>query len=104
LSFERIKEELREGKPGAIALKDGYANSWNTIKDANLATLAITFILFNPFNWGFLNTSGPIRGFAVTLALGIVISLFTGVYYSRWLMQLFWKAPTTKSHKSEAKL
>src|SRR5690606_21930472 len=77
LSFERIKEELREGKPGAIALKEGYANSWNTIKDANLATLAITFILFNPFNWGFLNTSGPIRGFAVTLALGIVISLFT---------------------------
>jgi len=104
LSFERIKEELREGKPGAIALKDGYANSWNTIKDANLATLAITFILFNPFNWGFLNTSGPIRGFAVTLALGIVISLFTGVYYSRWLMQLFWKAPAAKSHKSEAKL
>lgn len=104
LSFERIKEELREGKPGAIALKEGYANSWNTIKDANLATIAITFILFNPFNWGFLNTSGPIRGFAVTLALGIVISLFTGVYYSRWLMQLFWKAPAAKSNKLEAKL
>lgn len=104
LSFERIKEELRAGKSGAVALREGYASSWNTIKDANLATLAIAFILFNPFNWGFLNSSGPIRGFAVTLALGIVISLFTGVYYSRWLMKLFWKAPQQKLPEGEKAL
>lgn len=90
LSFERIKEELRSGKTVAQAKKLGYQRSWDSIKDANLATLAISFILFNPLNWSFLSTSGPIRGFAVTLSLGIFISLFTGVYYSQLLVQIFW--------------
>lgn len=90
LTFERIKEELRAGKSHQQAVKLGFGRAWSSIKDANLATLAITFILFNPLNWSFLNSSGPVRGFAVTLALGIFISLFTGVVYSRLLLQLFW--------------
>jgi len=90
LTFERIKEELRAGKPQKEAVRLGFGRAWSSIKDANLATLAITFILFNPLGWNFLNTSGPVRGFAVTLALGIFISLFTGVFYSRLLLQLFW--------------
>ncbi len=91
LSFERIKDELRHGQNKSIALKRGYEQSWTAIKDANLATLAICFILFNPLNWGWLNTSGPIRGFALTLAVGVILSLFTGVFYSRLLLQLFWQ-------------
>lgn len=93
LTFERIKEELRAGKAWKDALHLGFGRSWDSIKDANLATLSICFILFNPLEWGFLHTSGPIRGFALTLALGIVISLLTGVFFSRLLMKLFLTPP-----------
>lgn len=90
LTLERMKEERRKGASWERALKLGFGRSWDSIKDANLATLAVCAVLFNPFDWGFLNTSGPVRGFAVTLALGIFISLLTGVLYSRTLLQLFW--------------
>lgn len=93
LTFERIKEETRAGKPWNVALKRGFGRSWESIKGANIATLAICTILFNPLDWGWLHTSGPVRGFALTLALGIVISLFTGVFFSRILMQLFIAPP-----------
>ncbi len=99
LTFARIREELRAGKSWNLALKNGFGRSWEAIKGANLATLAICFILFNPFNWGALHTSGPVRGFAFTLALGLVISLFTGVFYSRLLIQLFLAPP--KDHAKE---
>jgi preprotein translocase subunit SecD len=96
LTFERIKEETRAGKPWSVALKRGFGRSWESIKGANMATLAICAILFNPLDWGWLHTSGPVRGFALTLALGIVISLFTGVFFSRILMQLFIAPPKTQ--------
>ena len=96
LTFERIKEESRAGKPWKTALQLGFGRSWESIKSANLATLTICTILFNPLEWGFLNTSGPIRGFAVTLALGIAVSLFTGVFFSRLLIQLFLAEPKKK--------
>jgi len=48
-------------------------------------------VLFNPLNWSFLNTSGMVRGFALTLALGIGISLFTGIIVSRTLIRLFYQ-------------
>lgn len=97
LTFSRIREELRAGKSWNLALKNGFGRSWEAIKGANLATLAICFILFNPFNWGWLHTSGPVRGFALTLALGLGISLFTGVVYSRLLLQLFLAPPKTEN-------
>lgn len=90
LIFERIKEELRMGKPLSLALENGFGRSWDSIRDANFATLMTTFILFNPFEWGFLPTSGPVRGFALTLALGIFISLFTGVFVTRNLVRVFY--------------
>ncbi|MCD8485161.1 protein translocase subunit SecD [Candidatus Woesebacteria bacterium] len=93
LTFERMKEELRANKPWNRVIKDGFGRSWDSIKDANLATLSICFILFNPFEWGFLHTSGPVRGFALTLALGIGVGLFTGVFFSRILLQLFLAPP-----------
>ncbi len=91
LIFERIKEEVRAKKPLSIALENGFGRSWSSIKDANTATLLTAFILFNPFGWGFLPISGPVRGFALTLALGIFISLFTGVFITRNLVRVFYR-------------
>ncbi len=90
LIFERIKEEVRSGKPHEVALELGFGRAWDSIRDANVCTLITAFILFNPFNWGFLNTSGMIRGFALTLGLGIGISLFTGVVVTRNLVRVFY--------------
>lgn len=91
LIFERMKEEMRMGRPRQTAMELGFGRAWDSIKDANVATLITTFILFNPLNWSFLNTSGMVRGFALTLSLGIVISLFTGVVVSRTLIRVFYR-------------
>jgi len=91
LIFERMKEELRSGKPLGIAMELGFGRAWNSIKDANVATLIATFVLFNPFNWQFLNSSGLVRGFALTLFLGILISLFSGIFVTRTLLRSFLK-------------
>lgn len=91
LIFERIKEELRKGKPTAIATELGFGRAWDSIKDANLVTIVTALILINPFNLSFLNASGLVRGFGVTLLIGVVISLFTGVVVTRTLVRLFAK-------------
>ena len=91
LIFERYREEIRAGRPSAIALELGFGRAWNSIKDANLATIITGLILFNPLEWSFLNTSGSVRGFALTLVLGILISLFTGIVVTRTLLRLFYK-------------
>jgi len=91
LVFERMKEELRMGKPFSAAMELGFGRAWDSIKDANICTLITCFILFNPFNWGFLNASGMIRGFALTLGLGIGVSLFTGIIVTRILLRLFYR-------------
>ncbi|OGM15993.1 protein-export membrane protein SecD [Candidatus Woesebacteria bacterium RBG_19FT_COMBO_42_9] len=88
LIFERFKEE-RGKRPLADALEVSFGRAWDSIRDANIATLVTTFILANPFDWSFLHTSGPVRGFAITLALGIGISLFTGIVVSRNLLRVF---------------
>lgn len=90
LTFERMKEEIRKGHDWERALELGFGKAWDSIKDANIATLITTFVLFNPLEWEFLNTSGPVRGFALTLFLGIVISLFTGVFVTRTLLRSFY--------------
>lgn len=91
LIFERIKEELRDKKPFSLAIENGFGRSWDAIRDANTTTLITAFILFNPFNWSFLPTSGLVRGFALTLALGIFISLFTGVFITRSLIRVLYR-------------
>ena len=90
LIFERFKEE-RVRRDIANALEVSFGRAWDSIRDANIATLVTAFILANPFDWQFLHTSGPVRGFAVTLALGIGISLFTGIVVSRNLLRVFIK-------------
>lgn len=91
LVFERIKEERRAGKPLKAAMELGFGRAWDSIRDANICTLITCFILFNPLNWNFLNVSGMVRGFALTLALGIAISLFTGIVVTRTLIRVFYR-------------
>ncbi|OGD72190.1 protein-export membrane protein SecD [Candidatus Collierbacteria bacterium RIFCSPLOWO2_01_FULL_50_23] len=91
LIFERYREEVRTGRSHPVALELSFGRAWNSIKDANLATVITGLILFNPLDWSFLNTSGAVRGFALTLLLGILISLFTGIVVTRTLLRFFYK-------------
>ena len=88
LIFERLREEVRSGKPWNVSMELGFGKAWDSIKDANTCTIITGLILLNPFGWSFLNTSGMVRGFAVTLILGIVISIFTGVFVTRNLLRV----------------
>ena len=98
LIFERMKEELRVGKRWSDSMESAFGRAWDAIRDANIATLLTVFILLNPLNLSFLHTSGPVRGFAVTLGLGILISLFTGIFVTRTLMRVFARQNT--EHKA----
>lgn len=91
LVFERYREEIRAGRSSLVALELSFGRAWNSIKDANIATVITGLILFNPLDWSFLNTSGSVRGFALTLLLGIAVSLFTGVVVTRTLLRSFYK-------------
>lgn len=91
LIFERMKEELRLEKPFSVALELGFGRAWDSIKDANLATIITALILINPMDFSFLSTGGMVRGFGITLLIGVLLSLFTGVVVTRTLMRLFLK-------------
>ncbi|KKQ24622.1 MAG: Preprotein translocase subunit SecD [Candidatus Roizmanbacteria bacterium GW2011_GWC1_37_12] len=91
LIFERIKEELRKGREFDIAVRLGFGRAIDAIKDANVTTLTVAFILFNPLNWEFLPQFGMVRGFALTLAIGVATSLFTGVVITKRLINAFYK-------------
>ncbi len=91
LIFEKIKEEQRAGSSLRAAMETGFGRAWDSIRDANICTLITCFVLFNPLGWSFLNTSGMIRGFALTLGLGIFVSLFTGVVVTRTLIRVFYR-------------
>ena len=82
LIFERIREELRSGRPSAIALESGFGKAFLTIVDANITTLIAAVVLFQ---FG----TGPVKGFAVTLSIGILCSLFTAVFVSRLILDFF---------------
>ncbi len=81
LICERIREELRNGSTPLAAIKAGYEKAWATIFDANVTHLLAAFGLF-------LFGSGPIKGFAVTLAIGILTSMFTSVTVTHALVNL----------------
>jgi len=91
LIFERIKEELRKGRSFDIASKLGFGRAIDAIKDANITTLLVAFILFNPLNWDFLPQFGLIKGFALTLSIGVATSLFTGIVITRRLINIFYR-------------
>ena len=96
LIFERMKEETRAGKHRMVAMELGFGRAWDSIRDANTCTLITCFILFNPFNWSFLNSSGMVRGFASTLFLGVALSLFTGILVTRTLIRTFYRKEKIK--------
>ncbi len=93
LIFERFKEEINK-RDFDNALETAFGRAWDSIRDANIATLLTAFVLANPLDWNFLHTSGPVRGFAITLSLGILLSMFTGVVVSRNLLRVFIKKNT----------
>lgn len=78
--FERIKEELRAGKLAGPAVKGGFQKSLSAILDASLTTLAVAFILL-------LMGTGPVKGFAVILSIGIIGSMFCALFFSRFLLE-----------------
>ncbi len=79
--YERLKEELRSGKSLRSAINSGFTRGFATILDSNITTLIAAAVLY------FLG-SGTIRGFAVTLSIGIVLSLFTSVSFTRFMLRL----------------
>jgi preprotein translocase subunit SecD len=79
LVFERIREELKTAKGPARAIEQGYARALSAIIDANLTTFIIAVILFTL-------GSGPVRGFSITLGIGIITSVFTAIYVTRLLI------------------
>lgn len=93
LIFERIKEELRAGKDFDVAIRIGFGRAIDAIKDANFTTLIVGFILFNPLNWSFFPQFGLVRGFALTLMIGVAVSLFTGVFITNRLIKVLYKKP-----------
>ena len=83
LIYERIREELRNGVSPQAAIHAGFDKAFSAIADSNITTLIAGLVLFA---FG----SGPVRGFAVTLCLGIVTSMFTAILASHAFIQLIW--------------
>jgi preprotein translocase subunit SecD len=81
LVFERMKEELRAGKTLGTAVDEGFRRAWLSIRDSNVSSLITCIILY-------FTTTGMVRGFAVTLAIGILISMFTAITISRTFLKL----------------
>jgi preprotein translocase subunit SecD len=85
LVFERMKEELRAGRSLRVAMEAGFSRAWPSIRDSNLSTLITCGILFwFGSNFG----AGIVKGFAITLALGLVINLFTAIVVTRTFMRV----------------
>ena len=80
--FERIREEQRNGRSPTTAVIAGYERALSTILDANITTFIAAAILY-------LLGSGPVKGFAVTLAIGIVTSVFTAFVVTRWFTAMW---------------
>ena len=82
LIFARMKEEIRQGKSLSLAIKEGFSRAWPSIRDSNINSLIVCAILFT-FSTSF------IKGFAFTLSLGILVSLFSAIFITRILLMVF---------------
>ncbi|NLS12124.1 protein translocase subunit SecD [Vibrio sp. SM6] len=81
--FERIKDKMQEGRSFAAAIDCGFDSAFATILDANITTMITAVVLYTLGN-------GPIQGFALTLGLGLLTSMFTGIFVSRAIINLIW--------------
>jgi len=90
LIYERMREELRDGKPPGRAIELGFERAFSAIMDSNVTAILTAIIMF-------AIGSGPVRGFAVTLGLGIFTSMFTAVYVTRFIIATWmaWRRPAT---------
>jgi preprotein translocase subunit SecD len=95
LIFERIKEELKRGLPRASAVEEGFRRAWPSIRDSNSSTIITAIILY-------YFTSSFVRGFALTLLIGVIISLFSAITTTRLFMRLFMR-DKKNAHGSDAK-
>lgn len=82
LIFERVKEEIIWGRPHGVAIRLGFERAWTSIRDSNITSLITASILF------YFGT-GPVRGFALTLSIGILVSLFTSIFVTRTFIKIF---------------
>ena len=82
LIFARMKEELKQGKAVPLAVKEGFKRAWTSIRDSNLNSLLVCAILF-------LVSTSFIKGFALTLAIGILVSMFSAIFITRLFLQVF---------------
>jgi protein-export SecD/SecF family membrane protein len=87
LIFERTKEELRRGLSRTIAIKEGFKRAWPSIRDSNISTIITALILYNL-------TSSFVKGLALTLLFGVIVSMFTAITVTRSLMAVFVKDKT----------
>ena len=92
LIFERLREELRRGEPFERALKEGFLRAWHSIRDSNVSSLITCMIL------AWLGTS-VVKGFAITLAIGILASMFSAITITRFLMEIFSRAAWLRDKK-----
>jgi preprotein translocase subunit SecD len=89
LIFQRIREELAEGLSPQKAIHEGYDRAFSTIADANITTLVASVILFAV-------GTGPIKGFAITLSIGILTSMFTAIFGTRAIVNLMYGGKPVK--------
>ena len=87
LIFERIKEELQTGRTLGAAIKSGFNRAWTAIRDSNVTTFIVTGILFWVGNS--VVAGAPVKGFALTLFIGVAVSMFTAIVVTRTLLRLF---------------
>ena len=95
LIFERTKEELRKGLDKTAAMREGFRRAWSAIRDSNVSTVITTLILFNL-------TSGFVKGLALTLLLGVLVSMFTAITVTRGLMIVFSRNTSETSKVTKA--
>jgi preprotein translocase subunit SecD len=86
LVFERLNEERAKGKSLKSAVEIGFEKAWPSIRDSNISTIITCLLLF-------IIGSSIVRGFAVTLGLGVVISMFTGMIIARWMLRKAAESP-----------
>jgi protein-export membrane protein SecD len=98
LVFERMKEELRAGRSLSSAIEAGFSRAWTSIRDSNISTLITCAILFY---FGSTFGAGAVRGFAITLALGVIINIFTAITVTRTFIRLAfdWLGEKVETHK-----
>ncbi|HET7713299.1 MAG TPA: protein translocase subunit SecD [Patescibacteria group bacterium] len=84
LIFERMREELRRGKARDVALELGFNRAWSSIRDSNVATIVTALIIYQ-------FTTSFVKGFALTLVIGVVVSMFTAIVVTRTLLRMFLK-------------